>query len=130
MELSALPQFKLPLFSGHSVYLCVNKEEWEAAHLSLGVEAKMLDRKGTANSFQSLSGQDDVHLLGVFDGKTSTLAHEAAHIVFDICHLIGVDVQAGKANETFCYLLDHIMQFAEPYIKADRKGSACINFST
>lgn len=115
--LATLPLFDVPLFENSRIYLCRNKTQWQEAHQYLGATADKLDRKGATNTFQSLSGKKDVHLLGVFDGTMSTLAHEAAHITFDICHLAGVEVETGKANETFCYLLDSIMRFAEPYVK-------------
>ncbi|QPB42217.1 hypothetical protein [Rodentibacter haemolyticus] len=117
MNFPELPKFDVPLFDGRCIYLCRSKDEWVNAHQFFGITAEKLDRKGAANTFQSLSGQQDIHLLGVFDGQSSTLAHEAAHIIFDICHLVGIDVETSKANETFCYLLDSVMRFAEPYIK-------------
>lgn len=117
MNFPSLPKYHVPLFEGRYVYLCLTKDDWINAHQYVGATAKNLDRRGAANSFHSLSGDEDIHLLGVFDGQTSTLAHEAAHLVFDICHLVGVEVEVGRSNETFCYLLDSIIRFAEPYIK-------------
>lgn len=115
-----LPKFDVPLFDNSYVLLCRNIEEWTLAHQHFGAKADKLDRCGAANTFRSLSGEKDVHLLAVFDRRFSTLAHESAHIVFDICHLAGVDVEAGKSNETFCYLLDKLFQFAEPYLKSQQ----------
>ncbi|OOH91875.1 hypothetical protein BMT54_01835 [Pasteurellaceae bacterium 15-036681] len=122
MKIPRLPKMVVPLFDNSLIYLCLSKDEWCKAHQYFGVEADKLDRRGAANTFRSMSGQQDIHLLGVFDGRVSTLAHEAAHIVFDICHLVGVEVESGKANETFCYLLDKICQFSEPYLKSQPNG--------
>ena len=77
----------------------------------------MFDRRGAANTFRHTGGGKDIYLLGVFDGRVSTLAHEAAHIVFDICRTVGVEIEAGRANETFCYLLDAIVSFASEHMK-------------
>ncbi len=115
--LNQLPKLEVPLFQSGLVYVCRTPEEWAAAHEGLGAERYMTDRRGAANTFRHLSGGQDIHLLGIFDGSPSTLAHEAAHIVFDICHSVGVEVKGGRANETFCYLLDAIVAFAAQKLK-------------
>lgn len=120
MEDLDLPRMNVPLFDNSYILLCRNTNEWISAHQYFGAKADKLDRRGAANTFRSLSGEKDVHLLAVFDQRLSTLAHESAHIVFDICHLSGVDVEVGKSNETFCYLLDKVFQFAEPYLKSQQ----------
>lgn len=112
----SLPCLEVPLFKSGNIYICVTLDEWEAAHNELGAEPKMLGRSGAANTFRELNGGQDIYLIGAFDGKPSTLAHEVAHIVFDICHFVGIEVESGKANETFCYLLDTIVEFAYPYL--------------
>ncbi len=111
--LDQLPKLEVPLFRSGAVYICRTVEQWTQAHEALGAEPKMMGRAGAANTFRHLSGGQDVYLLGIFDGRSSTLAHEAAHIVFDICHSVGVEVEGGKANEPFCYLLDAIVGFAD-----------------
>lgn len=116
-SLKHLPRLDIPLFNSGCLYLCLNSEGWRECHLELGVEPQMLDRRGAANTFRHTGGGKDIYLLGVFDGKASTLAHEAAHIVFDICRSVGVEVEPGKANETFCYLLDAIVSFASEHMK-------------
>lgn len=110
--LEQLPNLEVPLFRSGLVYICRTTDEWVTAHEALGAEPLMMERRGAANTFRSISGGQDIHLLGVFDASPSSLAHEAAHIVFDICHSAGIEVEAGKANETFCYLLDAIVEFA------------------
>lgn len=115
--LSKLPSFEVPLFQCGLVYLCLNHEDWARAHNEMDSDAQMLDRQGAANTFRNLDGGYDIYLLGVFDNNPSTLAHEAAHIVFDICSSVGIDVDRGRANETFCYLLEAIVEFAMKEIK-------------
>jgi hypothetical protein len=91
---------------------------WEHAHTALGSVACCQGRKGAANTFRFLRVSRDVHLIGVFDGLYSTLAHEFAHIAFDICQDAGVRVVPGETNETFCYLLDALFAFGEKHMKA------------
>lgn len=106
-----LPALPVPLFACGHIYLCRSREEWVAAHKALGSEAQMLDRMGAANTFHG-NGAPDIYLLGVFADAPDVLAHEAAHLVFDICGRVGVRVAAGEANETFCYLLGAVVAFA------------------
>lgn len=47
-------------------------------------------------------------MLGVFDGKPSTLVHELAHLTFFVLAHVGVPVKEGKPNEAYCYLLDSL----------------------
>lgn len=109
--LDHIPQMTIPLFESGQVYFCGTRKDWKYAHEVMGSNANMLDRRGGANTFKSMDGGLDVHLLGVFDDSASTLAHESAHLVFDICETVGVDIEKGKANETFCHLLDKIVEF-------------------
>ena len=121
--LERFPKLEVPLFQSGFVYVCRTREEWLIAHEQLDAEATMTDRRGAANTFRHLSGGQDIHLLGVFDGSASTLAHEAAHIVFDICHTVGIEINSGGANETFCYLLDAIVAFASQNLKEPMLGA-------
>lgn len=116
-EFPALPRLAVPLFGSADVCFCFTRNEWEQAHISLGNTGTCLDRRGAANTFRSLTGQRDIHLVGVFDGRRATLAHECAHIVFDICEYAGVRVVPGEANETFCHLLDALFEFGERQMK-------------
>lgn len=112
-----LPRLEIPLFQCGFIYLCQNHQDWELAHEEMGSPAALMDRRGGSNAFRNLSGGQDIYILGIFDGSAATAAHEAAHIVFDICHSVGVSVECGKANETFCYLLDAIVEFAYQKLK-------------
>lgn len=46
--------------------------------------------------------------LGVFNKSNSTLAHECAHLCFEVLKRHGVKVDADN-DEAFCYLLDTCM---------------------
>lgn len=64
------------------------------------------------------NGSTTVILMGVFDGRNGTLAHEAAHAAFFILDAVGVPVEPGEANEAYCYLLGDIFEaFAPDLIK-------------
>lgn len=104
-----LPSMKVPLFDNGTVYLCRNFDEWKSAHAAAGLEVD--------DDLQYSSGLCRyIHHAGkrrflvcINSGEFSTLAHELAHVAFDVCGLAGVPCEEGKGNETFCYLLGAMM---------------------
>ncbi len=60
-------------------------------------------------------------MLGVFNGSPAILAHEASHAAFEICNIIGQPTPNGETNETFCYLVQRIVERFLPLIK-DKRG--------
>ncbi|ECT9547831.1 hypothetical protein CJG84_04965 [Salmonella enterica] len=69
-------------------------------------------------------------MLGVFTGQLEVLVHECAHVAFRVCDLCGVEINPEGSNETYCYLLDKVFRFAEPYIRkseSDRKQTKAAN---
>lgn len=119
MNMVKAPMMPVPLFESGKIYFCSTRGKWKEAHEALGAVAKMLDRRGAANTFRATDGSPDIYLLGVFDHSVATLAHESAHLVFDICEAVGIDVERGRANETFCHLLDKIVEFGSQYLTAN-----------
>lgn len=74
---------------------------------------------GCQRASHTMSSENGVlHVIGVFNGKLSTIAHECAHMAFDICSRVGVDVESGRANETYCYLMSRLVEFCERHIKS------------
>lgn len=57
----------------------------------LGVDVHDSDANGASHTMSSENGV--LHVIGVFNGKLSTIAHECAHMAFDICSRVGVDVE-------------------------------------
>ncbi|QWA09534.1 hypothetical protein GTU79_19530 [Sodalis ligni] len=57
-------------------------------------------------------------MLGVFNGSAATLAHEASHVAFEICSIVGLPTPNDQTNETFCYLVQRIVERFLPLIKA------------
>lgn len=100
-----VPRFFVPLFHCANVYLCRSKEEWVQAESALGVplaDISMLN--GICQHFVNEAAGENLYLIGVFDNRISTLVHECAHATFYCCHDVGVTVDTGEANETYCYL--------------------------
>jgi len=115
-----LPRFFVPLFHCANVYLCRSKEEWQQALLSLSEqEQNLAHSNGRTMHFCDDDTGENMYLVGVFDGQISTLVHECAHATFYCCNDVGVTIDTGSANETYCYLLDRMFTAFLPYIKQD-----------
>lgn len=86
----------------HSVVLVTRRKDYPKLckhYEPLGTEAGITNECG-CNGL--------IFHIGVFDGKVSTLAHEAAHVVFALFRHIGMPANA-QHSEAFCYLLEHIV---------------------
>lgn len=75
---------------------------------------KLLDRaheeQGTrAGRFVAGSSPLHPHTAIVFWTTYATLAHEMAHVIFDLFEGIGIPDPGGCDNEPFCYLLSQLM---------------------
>lgn len=115
-----LPRFFVPLFHSANVYLCRSKEEWDAACVHLGVETGGNDMfVGCCQHYQNIDNNENIYLIGVFNGEAATLVHECAHATFYCCRDVGVAIDTSAANETFCYLLDRMFSAFLPHIKQD-----------
>lgn len=113
-----LPKMSVPLFNCGDIYLC--RTEDELAYFYQLVEGEMPNTVGL-NGFSAFyihqKTAKKIFLIAVLNGKISTLAHEISHTIFTICNLVNVEVKEGKANETFCYLMSNIMEFALKHFK-------------
>lgn len=109
------PKIKVPLFESGDVVFCDSIESWNAVHDRLGVDAGEGLTNGASHTLRSGSGT--VHIIGVFNGSVSTLAHECSHVAFDICGIVGVTVTPGEANETFCYLISRLVDFGGKWMQ-------------
>lgn len=110
-----LPRMKVPLFDSGDVIFCNSIEAWEALHNQLRADGGRGLTNGASHTISSRAGT--LHIIGVFNGKISTLAHECSHIAFDICGIVGVPVSAGEANETFCYLISRLVEFGSRHMQ-------------
>lgn len=111
-----LPKMKVPLFETGEVVFCADINEWLNLHNRLGVDAGGELTNGASRTLHN-DATVRLHIIGVFNGKESTLAHECAHIAFDICSCAGVTVQPGEANETYCYLISRLVDFCGKRMK-------------
>lgn len=117
-----LPSYNIPLFQNACIYLCTSKEEWAQAETSIGIPPSDLSSSlGRCRQFVNEATGDNVYLIGVFDGSLATLVHECAHATFYCCDDVGVTVDTGKANETYCYLIDRMFCHFMPHINSEEK---------
>ncbi|HDG1686905.1 hypothetical protein [Kluyvera cryocrescens] len=115
-----LPRFFVPLFHCANVYLCRSKDEWQQSESAIGVPPSDISfNNGVCRHFFDDVTGENVYLIGVFDNSVSTLVHECAHATFYCCNDVGVTIDTGTANETYCYLLDRMFSAFLPYIKQD-----------
>ncbi|MCN9006739.1 hypothetical protein MLP03_02570 [Escherichia coli] len=115
VNIGNVPKMLVPLFESGTIVLCRDFPEWQRLHQKLGVDVHDSDANGASHTMSSENGV--LHVIGVFNGKLSTIAHECAHMAFDICSRVGVDVEPGRANETYCYLMSRLVEFCERHIK-------------
>ena len=109
--------FKLAPWPGTLVFT-VDREEW----------MRLYAKRGGVNPelYQTSAGLtwDDsgYHLVGVFDGKVGTLAHEMGHASMDILNRARTgDYREGQQQEQLCYLLGHLVELTYPImIKGDK----------
>lgn len=88
----------VPIFGG-TVALSTSRKEFAKEH------AKRCDREFDPDSCDGVSSDiGDYYMIGVFDGKLSTLVHETAHTAFKILRDCSIPVSADGNQEAFCYL--------------------------
>lgn len=86
-----------------------SRKEWAAAvqadsYANSGDELGHLDADGIC--WWSPNG----YVVGVFNGKPGTLAHELSHACLTMLDRRGIDVQEAN-QEPFCYLLGHLITY-------------------
>lgn len=109
--------FPIPLFGGQLV-VCRSRAEWRYAMLHFGADDGSDSMAGLATSFRRQQDGCRSYVVGVFDGSVGTLSHELGHAIFYLLGDVGVEVTAGRTNETFCYLLGNLMFSILPYFGA------------
>lgn len=113
-----LQSYMVPLFQSSWIYLCTTKEEWNQAHRNLKADPNNTGRLvGCVRNFRDDVTGENMYLVGVFDGKLSTLVHECAHACFYVCSDVGIKIDPAERNETYCYMLDRMFDRFAPHIK-------------
>lgn len=110
MSANKIHKMKVPLFENGVIAFCPSIQHWEDLHRRLKVDGGEELTKGASRTLRH-KAHGTLYVIGVFNGKQSTLAHECAHIAFDICSDVGVNAAPGEANETFCYLMSRLVEF-------------------
>lgn len=97
----------LGIFPG-TVYLITSEEKWHDTnhYLTLEESSGRLGA-GMARNMEHADG-GRIYIIGVFDGQLQTLVHECSHVMFFILDYVGVEIERGAANETFCYGIDKL----------------------
>lgn len=113
--LKDFPHIEVPLFCCGEIVFCNGWQMWSAIHDLLDADPGSELCNGASRTFSSNEGV--LHIIGLFNGENSTLAHECAHMAFDICSRVGVDIEQGGANETFCHLVSRLVHFCEQQMK-------------
>lgn len=110
--------FDVPLFGGE-VVLCRSRAEWAHAMRHYGQDDDSANfAGGRAMSLVDEKTRSHSYVIGIFDGSVGTLSHELAHAVFYILDSAGVKIENGGTNETFCYMLGHLMRAMLPQFGA------------
>ncbi len=126
-----LPSLLVPLFECANIYLCTSCNQWEQAYEAMNIESNDVSNlAGCVRLIEFTETGEVAIMLGVFTGQLGVLVHECAHVAFRVCDLCGVEINPEGSNETYCYLLDKVFRFAEPYIRksgSDRKQTKAAN---
>lgn len=111
------PSFRVPLFNNAKVVLLRSRKEAAEYLDKLGLEFDTTGYDGFAYDHRK-EGEIPLLLIAVFRHEPHILAHEACHIAFDICNHVGVPTPNNEMNETYCYLVQSIMQKFLPHLRS------------
>lgn len=113
------PTFSVPLFNCSDVTLFLSEDDADKYLRKLGINFDLSGVNGFAHTHHR-HGKPPIMMIGVFVHEPQVLAHEACHIAFDICQLVGVPTPNDQINETFCYLVQRIVYAFLPYMKGEK----------
>ncbi|WP_413724665.1 hypothetical protein [Sodalis sp. RH16] len=113
------PEMRTPLFNCARIVLLRDREQ--AAKYIKKLTGEEFDFSGYDGfEMERAAKNRRTIMLGVFNDSAATLAHEAGHVAFEICSIVGIPTPNDHTNETFCYLVQRIMEKFLPMIKAKR----------
>ncbi|MCS3430040.1 hypothetical protein [Klebsiella sp. BIGb0407] len=115
--MSKHPTFSVPLFNCSDVILFLDRDDAVKYLRRMGRDFDLSGMNGFAYTHHR-DGKTPIMMMGVFLHEPQILAHEACHIAFDICQLVGVPTPNDQINETFCYLVQRIVYAFLPYLQA------------
>jgi hypothetical protein len=110
---------RLPLFE-QNIHFVTSMDHY---NICLGVMGFPPQAPAAGKGGWYTDGDGDVmFLVGVMNGEHSTLVHEISHVTHFLCKYIGIDVEYGGANETFCYIMGALYKELAPLLDdANRK---------
>lgn len=104
-------------FEHTQMHLYLNRRDYDKAH---AYYSKKPLENGTANNLGQVSWVTTKgvahYLVGIFDGRRTTLVHELSHLIIVILdhHSIKIPDSYG---EVFCYHLDNIFMACAPLFR-------------
>jgi hypothetical protein len=114
-----ITEFIVPIYGGR-VALVKSLKVWkQCVDYLAGPGKEMPTGCGGAHQHFTAPGSS-VYLVGVFDGRKSTLVHELAHCTFSVMDHVGIPTPPDEKNEAYCYLLDALFEKLEPKIKGKK----------
>ena len=96
---------------GHTLFFTCDKEAFltkRSAYTEIPFDLE--GTTGCSSDFGAIT-----HVMGVFDGKTETLAHEVAHVCIKVLEYSGVPI-TRESSEAFCYLLSDLLEKLTPHL--------------
>lgn len=107
-----------PLFNAGRIEFHTRRDTLIANMRSTGAECAndFLEDCIGACVFEELNHSGTMYVF-VGDSKLTTLVHECFHAVTRYLAWIGVKLEHDAANETYAYLLEHLVEEFEPLLK-------------
>lgn len=112
-------EFFVPIYGGRVVLIRSLKVWTQCVDYLAGPRKEMPAGYGGAHQHFVAPGSS-VYLVGVFDGRKTTLVHELAHCAFAVMDHVGIPVAPDCRNEAYCYLLDTLFEKLEPKFKGKK----------
>jgi len=106
---------KVHLYGSH-IFAFNNRKHFAKAADYLGTDLPQVGIDGLSVQLEHTENGSSIYLLGVFDGKLSTLVHEVAHIAHFVTARAGFDSGVGN-GEPYAYLIGHMFDKLEKFIK-------------
>ncbi|TPG60120.1 hypothetical protein [Ewingella americana] len=118
-KISKPPEMRVPLFNCARIVFFTDKEI--ARKYIKKLSGKVFDFEGY-DGFEWMyqTSKRTFIIIAVFNNSAACLAHEAAHATFEICNIVQEPVKVESTNETFCYLIQRIMERFLPYLSSER----------
>lgn len=110
-------RYHLSLY-GCTIYFINNKKDYlQALSYLHGKEEPITEVQTSSGKAVQMESEDgaQIFIIGVFDDKTTTLVHEAAHVAIFISEHVGFKAEDGN-SEPFAYLIEDIYAHFESFL--------------